>query len=102
MWCNEFKFLVFDNFERVFRRFAVTIFKLRDCRQITFVTLNGFCQLNKSPPVLNRQNLDGCNTNQNQMKNAHPFYIVFEVLKVLIAIVCKMQPLDLLFLAVLC
>ena len=69
---------------------------------MTFVTLNGFCPLNKSPPVLNRQNLDECSTNQNQMKNAHPFYIVFEVFKVLITIICKMQPLDLLFLVVLC
>ena len=33
------------------------------------------------------------------MKNKHPFYSVFEVLKVLI-IICKMQPLDLLFLVV--
>ena len=31
------------------------------------------------------------------MKNAHPFYTVLEVSKVLI-IICKMQPLDLLFL----
>ena len=35
------------------------------------------------------------------MKNTHPFYIVFEVLKVLLMIIW-MQPLDLLFLAVLC
>ena len=31
--------------------------------------------------------------NQNEMKNTHPFYIVFEVLKVLRIIICKMQPL---------
>ena len=26
------------------------IFHLRDCRQITFVTLNGFCPLSNPPP----------------------------------------------------
>ena len=50
------------------------------------------------PQKNERKKSDGWNTNQNQMKNAHPFYIVFEVLKVLIIIICKMQPLDLLFL----
>ena len=29
------------------------------------------------PPVLNRQYQDEQNTNQNQMKNTCPFYIVF-------------------------
>ena len=32
--------------------------KVRDCQQITFVTLNGFCPLSKknpTPPVLNGQ-----------------------------------------------
>ena len=52
---------------------------LKDCRQITFVTLNEFCPLNKQtkknqPSVLNRQDQDGYNTNQF-------FYIVFQVLK---------------------
>ena len=28
------------------------------------------------PPVLNRQNHGGWNTNQNQLKNAHLFHIV--------------------------
>ena len=35
------------------------------------------------------------------MKKIHPFYIAFEVLKVLF-VICKMQPLDPLFLVVLC
>ena len=43
----------------------------RDCRQITFITLNRFCPLSKKnhPPLLNGQYQDGWNTNQNQMKN---------------------------------
>ena len=100
MWCNQFKLLVFGNIRGVFRRFAFTVFKLMDCRQITFVTLNGFCLLSKKthPRVLNRQNQDWWSTNQNQIKNIYPFYIVFEVLKVLLTIICKMQPLHLLFL----
>ena len=36
------------------------------------------------------------------MKNTHPFYIVFEFLKVLLLIIFKMEPLDFLFLFVLC
>ena len=65
---------------------------LRDCWQITFITLNRFCPLSKKsfPPVLNEQNQDGWNTNKNQMKNAHSFYIVFEVLEVLLIIIRKM------------
>ena len=71
---------------------------VRDCRQITFIMLNRFCPLSNPPTSCSEQkNQDGWNTNQNQMKNAHTFYTVLEVLKVLI-IICKMQPLDLLFL----
>ena len=56
-----------------------------------------------SPPsVLNRQNQDGWNTNQNQLKNTNLFYIVFEVLKVLLIKICKIQLLDFLFLVALC
>ena len=40
------------------------------------------------------------NTNQNQMKNKCLFFIVFQVLKVLLMKICKMQPIDLLFLVV--
>ena len=69
--------------------------------------LNGFCPLSKPTPlptlpVLNRQNQDVWNTKQNQLKNTHLFHIVFEVLKVLFIKICKMQPLDLLFLVALC
>ena len=35
------------------------------------------------PPVLNKHYQDKWNTNQNQMKKTNPFYIVFQVLKVL-------------------
>ena len=63
---------------------------------------NGFCPLSQPhPPVPNGQNQNGQNTNQNQMKNTHPLYIVFELLKVHLIITCEMQPLDLLFLGVL-
>ena len=34
---------------------------------------------------------DGQNTNQNPMKNTFPFYIVFQVLKVLLGKICRMQ-----------
>ena len=53
-------------------------------------------------PVLNGQNQDEKKTNQNEMKSEHPFCIVFEVLKVLLIIICKVQPLDFFFLVVLC
>ena len=44
---------------------------VRDCRQITFVTLNRFYPLSKktlTPSALNGQYEDGENTNQNQIK----------------------------------
>ena len=65
--------------------------------------LNRFCLLSRNlhPPVLNGQYQDGWNTNQNQMKNAQPFYTVFQVLKVLLIKIYKIQPPDLLFLVVL-
>ena len=34
--------------------------------------------------------------NKKQMKNAHPFCIVFQVLKVLLIKICKIQPRDIL------
>ena len=61
---------------------------LRDCRQITFVMLNGFCLLRKKNPLF----LDRILTKL--------FYIVFQVLKVLLIKICKIQSLDLLFLVV--
>ena len=51
-------------------------------------------------PNLNRQYQNGQNTNQNQKKNVCPFYTVFQVLEVLLIKICKIQPLDLLFLFV--
>ena len=78
----------------------------RDCQQITFVMLNGFCLLSNplppNPPLLNGQSQDGWNTNQNQLKNTPLFHIVFEVLKAVFIKICKMQPQDLLFLVALC
>ena len=57
------------------------LFSLRDCQQITFVTLNRFCSLSKTlpPPVLNRKYQDGWNTNQNQMKNTLLFTLYFKI-----------------------
>ena len=48
-----------------------------DYQQITFVMLNRFFLLSKTPPpqltVLNIHDQAGWNTNQNQMKNICPF-----------------------------
>ena len=67
---------------------------LRDCRQITFVMLNGFCQLSKETPtplfLTDNIKLGRILTKM--------FYIVFQVLKVLLIKICKIQSLDLLFL----
>ena len=49
----------------------------RDGRQITFVLF-----------LMDNIDQDGQNTNQNQMKNTSPFYIVFQVLKVLLGKIC--------------
>ena len=48
---------------------------LRDCRQITFVTLNGFWPLSKktTPLFQNGQYQDGQNTNQNFFRCALSF-----------------------------
>ena len=62
--------------------------------QITFVTVNGFCPLsNPSPMFL---------TDNNKMDRilTKRFYIVSQVLKVLLIKICKIQSLDLLFLFV--
>ena len=66
---------------------------LRDCQQITFVTLNRFCLLSNKkthPSICNRQDQDGYNIN-------HFLYIMFQVLKVFLIKFCKIQSLDLLF-----
>ena len=60
-------------------------------------------KLKKTPPpstVLNGQYQDGQITNQNQKKNTCHFYNVFQVLEVLFIKICKIQPLDLLFIVV--
>ena len=51
------------------------------------------CQLSKppNPLVFNGQYQGGWNTNQNQMKNTPPVYIVFQVLKVLLTKNCKIS-----------
>ena len=88
-----------------YKNHQMSINSLRDCRQ-TFVTLNRFCILipsphsPPSPPVLNGQYQDGENTKQNQKKNTYPFYTVFQALKVLLIKICKLKPLDLLYLVV--
>ena len=65
--------------------------------------LNGFCLLSNPPSTtlaLNRECHDTYNTNQYQMKNTCPFYILFQVLKVLLIKICKIHLADLLFLVV--
>ena len=84
--------------------YSNTIYCKRDCRQLTFVMLNGFCLLSKNriipTPVINGQYQNGQNTNQNQIKNTCPFYILFQVLRLIPIKICKIQPLDILFLVV--
>ena len=53
------------------------------------------------PPVLNGQYQAGWNTNQNQIENIHLFDILFQVLKVLLIKIYKIQLPVLLFLVVL-
>ena len=75
---------------------------VRDHQKITSIRLNRFCMLNKppQPPVRNRQCQTRWYTNQNQVKNTCPFYIVFKVLKVLLIKIYKTQPPAILFLFV--
>ena len=56
---------------------------------------------NSPPPVLNEQYQAGWNTNQNQIENIHLFDILFQVLKVLLIKIYKIQLPVLLFLVVL-
>ena len=81
--------------------------KLRGCRQIAFVALNGFFLLSKHPPhshslphVSNGQYQNGLNTNQSQMKNTCLFYIAFQVLKVCVLKRFVVQSHQVLFLVV--
>ena len=81
----------------------VVINELKDCQQMTFIMLHRFCLLSEkktSPPLFLMDNIKMDKIPTKNMKNVHPFYIVFQVLKVLIKI-CKMQPPDLLLLVVL-
>ena len=55
---------------------------------------------NPNPPFLNEQYQDWYNTSQSQMRNAYSFYIIFQVLKVLLIKIWKIQQPDLLFLVV--
>ena len=67
---------------------------LTDCRQITFFTLNGFCLLSKKThPLILMDNI-------KMDRIIKIFYILFQVLKVLLIKICKIQSLDLLFLVV--
>ena len=66
--------------------------------------LSRFCLLRQKknpPPVFNRQYQDGQNINHNQMKDTHPFYIVFQGWNVLLIKICNIQSSDLLFLVAL-
>ena len=78
---------------------------LRDCRQITFGTLNRFCLFSKTPPpphplfLTDNITMDRMPT-KIKWKVHTFFYIVCQVLKVLLIKICKMQPADLLFLFV--
>ena len=60
---------------------------VRDHRQITFVTLNGFSPLSKKNPTLlfltDNIKLDGI-PSKIKMENTHLFYFVIQVLKVLL------------------
>ena len=70
------------------RKFCLNL-QIRDCRQKTFVALNGFCPLSRTPSPHSRFLTSTC-----------PFYISFQVLKVRLIKICKIQPPDLLFLVV--
>ena len=70
---------------------------LRDCRQITFVTLDEFCPLSKKKKTTPLLLTDNIKMDKILTKF---FYIVFQVFKVLLIEICKIQSLDLLFLVV--
>ena len=83
--------MLFDNFS--LEHLKVSKLVVMDCQQITFIPIDGFCLLNKSPlcssPVLNQHYQNGRNTNQSQVKNTCPFYIVFWVLNIHLTKICK-------------
>ena len=85
-WTSKLNFN-FDNIRTYFLQV------LRGCRQVTFVTLNGFCLLSKKiTPLFQTDNI------KMDRILTKIFYIVFHVLKILLITICKIQPLDLLFL----
>ena len=65
------------------RIFFLVSYQVRDCQQISFVTLNRFCQLSKKKPhplfLTDKIKMDGI----SKLKNTHLFHIVFEVLNAL-------------------
>ena len=83
-----------------------------DCRQITFVTLNGICPLSNPLPtphplaptltplfLTDKSKINRIPT-KVKLKNTYLFHSVFQVLNVLLIKICKIQPPDLLFLFV--
>ena len=69
---------------------------LRDCRQITFVMLNRFCPLSKKNTPFSYQTI----SRGIEYILIKIYYVVFQVLKILLTKICKIQSLDLLFLVV--
>ena len=69
---------------------------LRDCRQITFVMLNGFFPLSKKNTPFSYQTI----SRRIEYILIKISYVVFHVLKILLIKICKIQSLDLLFLVV--
>ena len=87
-------------FERYIQKCTLS-YILRDCRQITFVLLNGFCPLSKKKthsPLLLTDKIKMDRIRTKIKWKIHTLFILFEGLKVLLLIICKMQPLNLLFL----
>ena len=73
--CNKNSFLV--NFNITNWNIIMEIEKndIRDCQQIPFITLNGFCQLSNPPPaILNRQYQVGWNTKIKAKLNENEKY----------------------------
>ena len=90
-WTSKLNFN-FDNIRTYFPQV------LRDCGQLTFVTLNGFCLLSKKNA--NKTPLFLMNNIKTDRILTNIFYIVFQVLKVLLIKICKIESLDLLVLVV--
>ena len=84
---NFKKYQINRNTKRNTKQILNSGWQLRDRRQITIITLNVFCLLSKKPhPLLllpANMKLDGI-LRKIKMKNTYLFYIVFQVLKVLL------------------